>query len=281
MLIAIFLVVFIAAFLVSSYFYSPVEKRIKTAHEEKISKAAKDLDEMFVAVQKKKVFLYVTVTPLILGLVGYVLTRNLIIAAGFALFGISLPSFVIKTYERRRRGKFSAQLIDALMLLTASLKAGLSLTQAFEELVEEMAPPLSQEFNLVIKELNMGISFDEALLHLRKRMRSEDLDLIVTAISIARETGGQLPAVFSKLVYTIKERQTLRGKVSALTIQAKLQGLIMSLLPVIFVVVVYRFNPEHFQLFLKDNLGRMLLIYAIISQFIGILLIVKFSRVEV
>jgi len=127
----------------------------------------------------------------------------------------------------------------------------------------------------------MGVSFEEALLHLKKRMHSEDLDLIVTAMSIARETGGQLPAVFSKLVFTIKERQTLRGKVAALTIQAKLQGLIMSLLPVIFVIVVYRFNPEHFQFLLKDSLGRMLLAYAVFSQIVGGILIFKFSQVEV
>jgi len=207
--------------------------------------------------------------------------KNPVAAFLGAFLGFMVPSLWINLQQKQRRQKFNNQLIDALMLLTASLKAGLSLTQAFEELVEEMPPPISQEFDLVIKELNMGVSFEEAVMRLKKRMRSEDLDLIITAISIARETGGQLPAVFSKLVFTIKERQTLRGKVGALTIQAKLQGLIMSLLPVVFVVVVYKFNPEHFEYLLKDATGKMLLIYAVFSQIVGVFLIFKFSKVEI
>ncbi|MDD5044359.1 MAG: type II secretion system F family protein [Candidatus Omnitrophica bacterium] len=281
MLIAIFIVVFVLSFLIANRYYAVAEKRLTVAHEKKVERAAKDLNNLFVSVQRKKILFYFFATPVVLGVTGFIVTGNPAIAAIFAFIGLSIPQFVIKSYDIQRRKKFSLQLIDALMLLSASLKAGLSLNQAFEELVEEMPAPISQEFDLLIKEINMGVSFDEALLHLKKRMRSEDLDLIVTAIAIARETGGQLPTVFSKLVFTIKERQTLRGKVGALTVQAKLQGIIMSILPVIFVVVVYKFNPEHFQMFLKENIGRMLLIYAVISQIIGTFLIIKFSQVEI
>jgi len=281
MLIIIYLVTFAIAFLILNKLYPKAEKRLKLEREKKVNKASAQLDNLFVDVQRRKVVMLITSVPIALGAVGFFAFNSLPIAAVFAGFGLVLPSFIIKSLEAGRKKKFNNQLIDALMLLTASLKAGLSLVQAFEELVEEMPPPLSQEFSLLIKEINMGVSFEESIMHLRKRMHSEDLDLIVTAISIARETGGELPSVFSKLVFTIKERQTLRGKVDALTIQGKLQGVIMGLLPGAFIVAVYKFNPEHFQTFLQDSLGRMLIVYAMISWIIGGLLIIKFSKVEI
>ncbi|MCM8779531.1 MAG: type II secretion system F family protein [Candidatus Omnitrophica bacterium] len=281
MLILIFIITFILSFLVFQRLYPVAEDKIKVAQLKKVERAAQELDNIFLFVSRQMLLFFSILLPLLLGLVAFLFTHNIIFTGVFIFIGLSLPAFLIKIKQKQRQQQFNSQIIDALMLMSASLKAGLSLTQAFEELIEEMPAPISQEFGLVIKELNMGISFEEALGHLKKRMRSEDLDLIITAISIARETGGQLPAVFSKLVFTIKERQTLRGKVAALTIQAKLQGLIMSLLPVIFVMVVYRFNPEHFEFLLKDPLGKILLIYAVFSQIVGILLIMKFSKVEI
>jgi len=281
MLFIIFILVLIIVFLISSQIYPVAEKRVKAIQDKKIEKTTRELDNMFIFVQRSKLLYFSIFSVLIFAALGLFFFKNPVAAFLGAFLGFMVPSLWINLQQKQRRQKFNNQLIDALMLLTASLKAGLSLTQAFEELVEEMPPPISQEFDLVIKELNMGVSFEEAVMRLKKRMRSEDLDLIITAISIARETGGQLPAVFSKLVFTIKERQTLRGKVGALTIQAKLQGLIMSLLPVVFVVVVYKFNPEHFEYLLKDATGKMLLIYAVFSQIVGVFLIFKFSKVEI
>ena len=127
----------------------------------------------------------------------------------------------------------------------------------------------------------MGISLDESLERLNRRMRSEELNLIVTAISVARETGGSLPQTFGQLTSTLREKNKLLGKVKTLTVQGRLQGVIMSLLPIGFTILVFSLNPGFFNIMLKNELGRMLLGYALISQIVGMFLIRKFSKVEV
>lgn len=140
---------------------------------------------------------------------------------------------------------------------------------------------MSQEFNLLIRENRMGVGIEDCLQHLRKRMRSDDMDLIITAILVARETGGDLTTTFRQLVFTIRERDKLLGKVKALTVQGRMQGLVMSLLPVAFAAFAFKTNPHFFDVMLKDKTGQFLIAYAIVSYIIGIFLIKVFSKVEV
>lgn len=140
---------------------------------------------------------------------------------------------------------------------------------------------MSQEFNLLIRENRMGVGIEECLQHLRKRMRSDDMDLIVTAILVARETGGDLTTTFRQLVFTIRERNKLIGKVKALTVQGRMQGLVMSLLPVAFAGFAFKTNPHFFDIMFRDKTGQFLIGYAIVSYIIGIFLIKVFSKVEV
>ena len=198
-----------------------------------------------------------------------------------AAVGLSIPVLVLKQMEETRRRKFSEQLVDALMILSSSLKAGLSIVQAFEVIVEEMPPPISQEFSLVGRQLKMGVGLEETLNKMKKRMRSEDLDLIVSAMMVARETGGNLPDTFAQITSTIKERNKLISKVNALCVQGKLQGIIMSFIPIGFAAFVYQTNPEFFSIFLTDRLGRMLIGYAVVSEILGIFFIRKLSRIEI
>ncbi len=111
-------------------------------------------------------------------------------------------------------------------------------------------------------------------------MRSDELNLIVTAISVARETGGNLPATFNQLTYTIREKSKLLNKVKTLTTQGRLQGAIMCLLPIAFTVLVYSMNPGFFDIMLQNEMGSLLLGYALVSQIVGIFLMRKFSKVE-
>jgi tight adherence protein B len=167
------------------------------------------------------------------------------------------------------------------MLLSSSLRAGMSLNQSFEVLAEELPAPISDEFALVVKENQMGVSLEDCLAHLKQRMPVSDLDLISTAINIARETGGDLTEIFAQLVYTMREKRKLEDRVKALTVQGRLQGLIMGILPIAFGVFIYFTNPENFQILLEDKLGQALLMYAMVSEVIGIILIKRLSKVEV
>jgi len=198
---------------------------------------------------------------------------------GLAL-GFIVPSIIVKNMSKVRRSKFRSQLVDTLMILSGSLKAGMSLNQAIEVVAEEMPPPINDEFSLVIKENKMGVDLDTCLDHLKKRMPVEDLELITVAIDIVRNTGGDLTEVFDNLVFTIREKQKLANRVKALTVQGRLQGYIMMVLPIAFSIFIYFVNPGNFEILLKDPLGQKLLTWAIISEGIGIFFIKKFSKVE-
>ena len=254
-------------------FYSKIQRV-------RMEKVAKQLEQMFLFKTTRLIAMFM-VAPLTLGLLGFILFKSSLgLIAGLAL-GFILPKILVKNLVSLRRNKFQNQLVDGLMLISSCLRAGLSLNQAFEVLAEEMPPPLSDEFALLIKENSMGVAFEDCLLHLRKRMPLDDLDLIATAVNIARETGGNLTEIFDQLVLTMREKQRLEARVKTLTVQGRLQGYIMMVLPVAFALFVHYVNPGNFQILLNDKVGQMLLMWSVVSEVIGIFLISKLSKVEV
>ncbi len=279
--LAIFTLVFSSVGLLLWQCFPSLAKRLAQYQTKKVKESAKRLDTMFVKLPAKKLFLIHTLAPLAAGALGFLLTGKMFIGLISAGFGLILPTIIIKRLDANRRRKFQEQLVDTLMILTSSLKGGLGLLQSIETVVEEMPPPISQEFALVLRENKMGVLLDESLEKLNKRMSSDELDLIVTAISVTRETGGNLARIFSQLVNTIREKNKMLGKVRTLTVQGKLQGAIMSFLPIAFALLVYSLSPGFFNIMLQSQQGRYLLGYALISQLVGIFLIRKFSKVEV
>ena len=265
-----------------AYAYLPYfMQRYAQIQKARVKKATPKLDQMFIFAERHRLVRMYSVTPLSLGLLGFILCRNPIGILVGAAVGSVLPPIIIKNMFVKRRNKFQNQLVDGLMVLSSCLKAGLSMNQAFEVLAEEAAPPISDEFALVVKENEMGVALEDCLAHLKLRMPTDDLDLIIAAINIARETGGNLTDIFSQLVLTMREKRKLEDRVRALTIQGRLQGYIMMVLPIAFAIFTYIVSPNNFETMLKDKLGQMLLIWAIISEGIGIILIKKLSRVEV
>jgi tight adherence protein B len=210
----------------------------------------------------------------------FVLKSLLGAVVGFFL-GLFIPHVVVRIMETRRKNKFASQLVDGIMVLSSSLKAGLSLLQSLEVLVEEMPPPISQELGLVVRENKMGVVLEDSLKSLNKRMGIEELELLVNALLVARETGGDLIKVFSRLTITIRDRQKLREKIKTLTLQGRLQGILMSALPFVFVAYVTTVNRSHFDIMLQTDNGRFLLILAVVLQAIGMFLIRKFSRIKI
>jgi len=281
MLGIIFLLIFVSISLLAYQYIPYFLHRYALAQEKRTEKVGSQLDEMFIFTERKRLVRLFTITPLSLGLLGFIILHNplgLVIGVGL---GLVSPPIIIKNMSIRRRHKFEGQLVDALMLLVGSLKAGMSLNQAFEVLVEEMPAPISHEFALVVKENKMGVELRDCLSHLKKRMPVEDLDLITTAVGIVRDTGGDLTEVLENLVFTIREKKKLSDRVRALTVQGRLQGYIMMVLPIAFGAFIYFVSPGNFQIMLQDRLGQTLLTWAIISEGIGIILIKKFSRIEV
>ena len=284
--IFIYLLIFSASFLLSyslvHLFFSlgkdlaNLYRRYQTEQTEKISAA---LEESFIWPEKKKLAL-ITVLPILFGLFGFVLFKHpLALLIGLGL-GFSLPGVFIKILKNNRIKRFQHQLVDSLMILSSSLKAGLSFMQAIEVLVEEMPPPISQEFSLVLKETRLGISLDESLKAMRKRIPLEEVNLMVTSILVARETGGELTQVFSRLTETIRNNLKLKAKIATLTLQGRMQGMIMMVLPILFSFFVYQQDHEHFNVMLETSLGRSLLLIAVVLQVVGMILIKKISTIR-
>jgi len=279
--IAILFTVFISIFFLGQWLSPFLEKILSRWQAKRLEEFGPRLSEMFIDVPFSKLMLIDTIVPLVTAGLGFVLTNSWIVALVLAGLGVITPYLVIRYLEKMRRVKFTNQLIDGLMIISSSLKAGLSLPQAFEALAEEMTPPISQEFTLVLRQLQMGVTLETALYNLKNRMRVPELDMAVTSILVARETGGSLTDILTQVSNTIRERNRLNSRVNALTIQARLQGLIMSVLPILFGLFVYQTDKHFFDIFINDEVGRMFLIYAVISEILGIFFIRKFSIIDI
>ena len=197
------------------------------------------------------------------------------------LVGLSLPSLFLRMAKRDRDARFGAQLVDALGNMSNSLKAGFSLPQAFELIAREMQPPIKQEFGLLTQEMRIGLPMDKALANLLNRMRSQDMDLVVTSIDVSREVGGNLTEVFQNIAGTIRERQRVEGKIRMLSAQGRLQGLIMTLLPVFIMVFLSWFYPDYIDPLFTEKAGWLLLGVAGVMLVIGGFVIHKILAIDI
>lgn len=260
---------------------SRTNRGVTAYRERKAAQAAKTLDDLFMVVNPRYLRIAYGVVPLGLGLTGYFLTNQVLLGLLGVAVGVLLPDQWVRATKAMRRAKFRKQLVDSLLILSSSLRAGLSLMQAFEQLETEMPPPASQEFGLMLKAHRLGRPFPDALKALNYRVPCEELELFTTAVLVARETGGDLTKVISHLVVTIRERQKLQDKVKTLTLQGRLQAYVISALPMLFAVFVRGFNPQFFEIFVNDPVGQSLMAAAVLLWIVGMFLLMKLSKVKV
>lgn len=255
--------------------------RIEAIQQGRVELATRALDELFVDVMPTWLKIMYGVAPLTAGVLAYLLSTNLAVVLIAAAIGLVVPDLCVRQARAIRRRRFHAQLVDALFILSSSLRAGLSLTQAFEQLESEMPPPASQEFGLMMKAHRLGRSIEDALQGLNDRMPSQELQLVTTAVLVARETGGNVVGIINQLISTIRERKKLQEKVGTLTLQGKLQAYIMSILPIAFAAFVRTSNPGYFDLMFHDPVGQRLLTTAVGLWLVGMVLLFRLSKVEV
>jgi tight adherence protein B len=286
MLYVILLISFVAVLCAFQMIYVPAREGIKRANEAAERSVSKDLDAMFVFIPVEHLPMVKIGTMCVAGLVMFALTFNMqppapmISAAFFGVLGYFAPEFIIKRMAKRRLEKFGEQLTDGLVMLSNGLRAGFTLQQAIQLLVEESKPPLSQEFSLVLRQYNLGMDMDEALQRCVQRTKDEDLALAVTAISITREIGGNLAEIFDRIVGMIRERKLLDGKVKALTSQGKMQAMVVACIPYVLALAVVKINPEMMKLMWTTFPGFLALGLVVILDTIGYLWVLKLTKVE-
>lgn len=206
---------------------------------------------------------------------------GLAVGAVAAFGAFQIPRQIIAVMREKRRKRFNEQLVEALGQVSNALKAGFSITQAFETVVQNGENPIAQEFEVFLQQQRVGISFSEALDNLNKRVGSEDLELVCNAMDISRKTGGNLTEVFDKISLTIRERMRIERRVMTLTAQGRMQGWIVGSMPVVVGVAMIFFRPEIMLPYLHTAAGMASIAAVIILLTLGGLVIRKIIRIDV
>ena len=228
--------------------------------------------------------------PVFMFLAGFALPafQNPILLLVGAVFGFILPRWYVKRRQGKRINQFNKQLPDTITLIANALRAGSSFLQAIELVVREARPPISAEFARVIREVNLGLPFEAALDNLVRRVRSDDLELMVTAISIQYTVGGNLAEILDSIAYTIRERVRIKGEIRTLTAQQRLSGYVVAFLPIGLTGFLFIIAPSFLQPMLDPEVnvagiptGMILIAIGGVMMFIGFMLIRKIVDIEV
>ncbi len=211
----------------------------------------------------------------------YLLFGSIPVAVLAVLPGFKLPALVVEAKRRRRLEALNRQLPEALSIISNGMRAGFSFIQAISVVSREMEPPIADEFSRVIRENRLGKPLPEALQDLTGRTESDDLELMVTALLIQRQVGGNLAEILDNISGTIRERIRIKGEIRTLTAQGRISAVIVSIIPLVVACAVLLINPEYILILFREPLGLFLVGTAILMQIAGILLIRKIVNIDV
>lgn len=212
--------------------------------------------------------------------IGQLLVNTLLAGILLAIVVYSLPEVFLRRGIHQRRVRFQDQLIDVLMLIMGSVRAGQSVLQALDVLISEIKPPASEEFRRVRREVELGVPFTQAMTNLARRMDSEDLNLVVTSININAQVGGNLSTMLKAVTETIRDRVRLFNEVRVLTSYARYSGILLSILPVITAALLYFLNPTYYEDLLKPGGPKILIAVPVFLIFIGNIWIRRLSKLK-
>lgn len=219
--------------------------------------------------------------------VWYIGGMNLLAGLIGAAVGLFLPRLYVKSQQSKRLIKFNEQLGDMLNLMVNGLRAGYSTMQAMEAVSKELPAPISDEFRRVVQEMQLGVPMQQALDNLLRRIPSDDLDLVITAINVQREVGGNLAEILDTISYTIRERVRIKGEIRVLTTQVMYSGRFLSMMPIFVMGILYVMNREYMMEFFNPennaNLpcGYIALVCSGVLIMVGYVVMNKIADIEV
>ncbi len=204
-----------------------------------------------------------------------------IIGAGVGFF---LPGIYVRREQSRRLNRFDEQLPDMLNLMVNGLRAGYSTLQALEAVSKELPPPICDEFRRVVQEMQLGVPMERALDNLFRRINSKDLDLVITAMNVQREVGGNLSEILETISHTIRERVRIKGEIRVLVSQVMMSGRFLSVMPIVLAIGLYFLNRSYMMnFFLPDSrwLGIPMLFAGALLIGIGYFAMTKIADIEI
>lgn len=219
-------------------------------------------------------------TALCAGFLYLLFDQALFLAVG-AVSGFMLPRWWIGRKRKARMIAFNEGLLDMLTTIIGSLRAGFSFTQALKTVVDESEGPVHDEAEVVLKEMQYGSSMEDVLTEWKDRMPSDDLDLMIQAILIQRQIGGNLAVILETIVQTIRDRSRIQRQVTTLTAQGRLSGLVIGLLPFVLGLILYLIEPSYIGSLFDHTIGIIMVSAGLFSGIIGFLFIRKITTIEV
>lgn len=217
----------------------------------------------------------------LVGLITFLVTLKGAMFFAGALAGILMGLVLLGLRIRRRRKKFTNQLGDMLTMVANALRAGFSFMQAFELIAREMDAPMGREVQLVVNEVNLGNTLESALDNMQRRVASPDFELVVTAVLIQRQVGGDLASILDTISETIAERVRMRREVMTLTAQGRASAWVVACIPIGLAAAVSILNPNYLKPLIETELGRMFIVAAVILQLIGFIVIHRIVDIEI
>jgi tight adherence protein B len=218
-----------------------------------------------------------------IGVVGWFIGgQSIVFGILGAVAGLFIPGMYVNGQKSKRLIRFNEQLPDMLNLMVNGLRAGYSTMQAMEAVSKELPSPICDEFRRVVQEMQLGVTMERSLDNLIRRIPSDDLDLVITAINVQREVGGNLAEILDTISYTIRERVRIKGEIRVLTSQQLYSGRILALFPVALIGILYLLNREYMMEFFKNGLcGYISLIVSAILIISGYFVMTRIANIEV
>lgn len=244
------------------------------------------MDKMFIEADPKKLTYAMLggsfgVGALLFLLVWPHVVLGMILGGVFTYLGFLAPKIIMTNMWERRCSLLVNQMVDGMTIMSNGIKAGQSLTQSMERVVENMNGPLPQEFSLVLNKVRLGMSVEEALNEFGERIPRQDVQMFVTAVNILKETGGNLAETFQTIVSTVRERQKVEKKIEALTAQGTMQAVIITLVPLLLLGVFLVIDPNYVMPLFTKPLGWVCLALMLTLQIIGLVVMKKIVTIKV
>jgi tight adherence protein B len=253
----------------------------KLLSKEKHTRLETLLNQAGIPLKSEEYVMFVVIsTTLAMGIFYLVFESILTLPIG-GMLGYMIPGMMVRRKLKKRKQKFEDHLPEMISTIVGALRAGFSLPQALHSVMEEADSPVKEEIEIVLKEMQYGTTLEDSLNHLKERMPSPDLDLMIQAIIIQRQVGGNLATVLETIVTTIRERILIQGQISTLTAQGRMSGWVLGLLPVFIGFFIYLIEPDYMSVLFQNPIGIILSIFACISCFVGFMLIRKITSIEV
>lgn len=241
----------------------------------------KKLAEADVPLRGEEYVVLVLLATLVTGGFFAAVSMNLGLGLAAAVAGGLVPYLLVNSIRTKRLQTFNNQIGDALVIMANSLRSGFSFLQAMDMVCKELPDPIRKEFSRAFREINLGTPTEEALQNLALRLKIDDLDLVVTAVLIQRQVGGNLAEVLDNIAGTIRERIRIKGEVKTLTAQGRISGIVIGLLPLALALLMLAINPAYIMTLFTNSIGLVMVSAALFGQVLGVLLIKKIVNIDV